>query len=70
VSYAAAPTPEYRAASVWEAAAGLGRFLGVSTARAAAMLDDGSAAVEIRARRADPRIARRLWERRYMPPLP
>jgi hypothetical protein len=58
VEYATAPRGR-------EAARSLAAFLGVTEARAAALLADDSAGPEIRSRRADPAFCRRQLERRY-----
>jgi hypothetical protein len=49
VSYAATPTAEFAEARALEAAASLGRTLGVSAGEARAMLEDGRAVTELRA---------------------
>ena len=48
-SYAADPTAEFAEARALEAAASLGRVLGVDAAEARAMLEDGRAVTELRA---------------------
>ena len=82
VSYAAAPTDEYRAASRLEAARGLAAWLGVTETRATALLEDETALVaEIRSHEAvsaeasnrllagmgDPLAAGRVLRRAYRP---
>jgi hypothetical protein len=49
VSYAADPTAEFAEARALEAAASLGRVLGVGAGEARAMLEDGRAVTELRA---------------------
>lgn len=65
--YAAAPTAEYVAHGVSEAARSLAAFLGTTQHRAMDLLQDG-AAEEIRSRLANPLVARRRLERRYADP--
>jgi len=48
-----------------EAVRSLAKFLRVTEARALDLLESGSAGQEIRARYADPVVARRALERRY-----
>jgi hypothetical protein len=64
-SYASTPTPEYADAIRWEAAKSLSRFLRIPAAEARDLLAAGAAGPEIRARRADPVLARRLLEKRF-----
>jgi hypothetical protein len=59
---------EYAEARSLEAAASLGKALGVTADEAWAMLEDGSAAAEIRSMRVTVAEARRQLERRYRGP--
>lgn len=68
VEYAAFPTAEYAAARNWEACESLGKFLGRPAIEARSLLASGTAGPEIRSRRADPAVARRLLEKRYLDP--
>jgi hypothetical protein len=68
VEYGAFPTGEYRAARGWEAAQTLAKFLDVPVVEARALLVSGGAGPAIEARRADPAVARRLLERRFLDP--
>lgn len=69
VSYCAFPTGEFAEARSLEAAASLGRALGVDALEARAMLADGRAAAELRARArlTGPEALRQL-ERRFADP--
>jgi hypothetical protein len=51
-----------------EGARSLGKFLGITALEARALLDAGQAGPEIRSRRADPVVARRLLEKRFLDP--
>lgn len=69
VCYAAFPTVDYAEARSFEAAESLGQALGVSPGEAWAMLEDGTAADEIRSMRGlTVAEARRQLERRYRGP--
>jgi hypothetical protein len=59
--------PEHAGANGWEAARSLGKFLGIPAIEARSLLASGAAGPEIRSRRADPAVARRLLERRFLP---
>ena len=67
--YAAEPNAEFRAHRVHEAARSLARYLGTTEMRAGALLrgDEAALSAELRARRADPAVARRQLERRLHP---
>lgn len=66
VEYGAFPTAEFAEARSLDAAASLGRALGVPTLEARRLLADGEAAAELRARqRLTGREARRQLEWRY-----
>jgi hypothetical protein len=59
--------PEHADGNQWEAARSLGKFLGVPAVEARALLAAGAAGPEIRSRRADPAVARRLLEKKFLP---
>ena len=69
VEYGGFPTPEFAVARSLEAAASLGKFLGIETRTAADLLEDTPAlVVELRAAAADPLRQLRKLRRRFADP--